>query len=79
MPDAPQAENFVSEKDFAEAQERYESRMSRFAEQTQQLEFDISEGRVRKYAVIGNLDIRDPLRRDRGRGAGSDGKRGAGR
>ena len=57
MPDVPQAENYVSEADFAEAQERYEARMARFTEQTQQLEFDISEGRVRKYAVIGNLDI----------------------
>ena len=31
--------------------------MARFAEQTQQLEFDVSEGRVRKYAVIRSLDI----------------------
>ena len=57
MPDTPQAENYVSETDFAEAQERYEARMARFAEQTQQLEFDVSEGRVRKYAVIRSLDI----------------------
>ena len=35
----------------------HEIRMIRFTEQTQQLEFDISEGRVRKYAVIGTLDI----------------------
>ena len=57
MPDTPQAENYVSETDFAEAQERYEARTARFAEQTQQLEFNVSEGRVRKYAVIRNLDI----------------------
>ena len=57
MPDTPQAENYVSETDFAEAQERYEARMARFAEQTQQLEFNVSEGRVRKYAVIRSLDI----------------------
>lgn len=57
MPDTPQAENYVSETDFAEAQERYEARMARFAEQTQQLEFDVSEGRDRKYAVIRSLDI----------------------
>ena len=57
MPDAPQAENYVSKTDFAEAQERYEARMARFAEQTQQLEFNVSEGRVRKYAVIRSLDI----------------------
>ena len=31
--------------------------MAAFAEETQRLEFDISEGRVRKYAIIGNLDI----------------------
>ena len=50
--------NYVSEVDFAEAQERHEIRNDRrFTEQTQQLEFDISEGRVRKYAIIGNLDI----------------------
>ena len=57
MPDAPQAEEFESEEEFSEAQEEYEAEMAAFAEETQQLEFDISEGRVRKYAVIGNLDI----------------------
>ena len=57
MPDAPQAEEFESEEDFTAAQEEYGAEMAVFAEQTQQLEFDISEGRVRKYAVIGNLDI----------------------
>ena len=57
MPDAPQAEEFESEEDFTEAKEEYEAEMAAFAEETQRLEFDISEGRVRKYAVIGNLDI----------------------
>ena len=57
MPDAPQAEEFESEEEFSEAQEEYETEMAAFAEETQQLEFAISEGRVRKYAVIGNLDI----------------------
>ena len=57
MPDAPQAEEFESEEDFIEAKEEYEAEMAAFSEETQQLEFDISEGRVRKYAVIGNLDI----------------------
>ena len=48
----------VSEEDFAEAKEGVRgTEWRRFAEQTQRLEFDISEGRVRKYAVIGNLDI----------------------
>ena len=57
MPEAPKAENYISEEDFAEAQERHEIRMTRFTEATRQLEFDVSEGRVRKYAVLGALDI----------------------
>ena len=57
MPDAPQAEEFESEEDFTAAKEEYGAEMAVFAEETQQLEFDISEGRVRKYAIIGNLDI----------------------
>ncbi len=57
MPEAPKAENYISEEDFAEAQERHEIRMARFTEATRQLEFDVSEGRVRKYAVLGALDI----------------------
>ena len=57
MPEAPKAERYVSEEDFAEARERYEIRMARFTEATRQLEFDVSEGRVRKYAVLGALDI----------------------
>ena len=55
MPDAPQAEEFESEEDFTEAKEEYEAEMAAFAEETQRLEFDISEGRVRKYAIIGIL------------------------
>ncbi len=31
--------------------------MAAFTEETQQLEFNVSEGRVRKYAIIDNLDI----------------------
>lgn len=57
MLDAPQAEEFESEEAFTAAKEEYEAEMAAFAEETQQLEFDISEGRVRKYAIIGNLDI----------------------
>lgn len=57
MPEAPKAERYVSEEDFAEAQQRYEARMARFTEATRQLEFNVSEGRVRKYAVLGALDI----------------------
>jgi len=34
MPEAPKAERYVSEEDFAEAQQRYEARMARFTEAT---------------------------------------------
>ena len=57
MPETPKAENYISEEDFAEARQRHEVRMARFTEATRQLEFDVSEGRVRKYAVLGALDI----------------------
>ena len=57
MPEAPKAENYISEEDFAEARERHEIRMARFTEATRQLEFNVSEGRVRKYAVLDALDI----------------------
>ena len=57
MPEEPQADEYESEEDFAEARLEYEAEMAEFAEQTQQLEFDVSEGRVRKYAVIRSLDI----------------------
>ena len=57
MPEAPQAECYSSEADYAEAVKRYEAALARFTEQTRQLEFDVTEGRVRKYAVIGMFDV----------------------
>ena len=36
---------------------RYEAALARFTEQTRQLEFDVTEGRVRKYAIIGMFDV----------------------
>lgn len=57
MPEAPQAECYSSEENYAEAVKRYEAALARFTEQTRQLEFDVTEGRVRKYAVIGMFDV----------------------
>ena len=57
MPEEPQAGDYESGEDFVEAQQEYEAELAEFAEETQQLEFDVSEGRVRKYAVIRSLDI----------------------
>lgn len=57
MPEPPQAELYSSEADYAEAVKRYEAALARFTEQTRQLEFDVTEGRVRKYAVIGMFDV----------------------
>ena len=57
MPEAPQAECYSSEADYAEAVKRYEAALARFTEHTRQLEFDVTEGRVRKYAVIGMFDV----------------------
>lgn len=57
MPEAPQAEWYSSEENYAEAMKRYEAALARFTEQTRQLEFDVTEGRVRKYAIIGMFDV----------------------
>ena len=57
MPEEPQTGEYESEEDFVEARQEFEADMADFAEETQQLEFYISEGRVRKYAVIRSLDI----------------------
>ena len=57
MPEAPQAEWYSSEENYAEAVKRYEAALARFTEQPRQLEFDVTEGRVRKYAIIGMFDV----------------------
>lgn len=57
MPEAPQAECYSSEENYVEAVKRYEAALARFTEQTRQLEFDVTEGRVRKYAIIGMFDV----------------------
>lgn len=56
-PEEPSAEEYETEEDFAAAKDEYAAEMADFSERTRQLEFDVSEGRVRKYAVIGALDV----------------------
>lgn len=56
-PEEPQAGDFSSEGMFALARQTYDTELAEFVEKTQKLEFDISEGRVRKYAVIRSLDV----------------------
>ncbi len=78
MPDARKPRSSCRKRILLRLRRSTKAEMAAFAEETQQLEFDISEGRVRKYAVIGNLDIEfryEELEDE----AGNDGKRGAGR
>lgn len=57
MPEQPQPCNYATEEDFSCAMDVYEAELAEFTEQTQQLEFDIKEGRIRKYAVIDSIDV----------------------
>ena len=59
-PDAPEEPDpaaYEDEEAFAAARAAYESDLAAFTELTRELEYRISEGRVRKYAVIGALDV----------------------
>lgn len=56
-PEQPAPEAFGTEEDYQEAMEEFEAELAAFTEETQQLEFDVSEGRMRKYAIIGHLDV----------------------
>lgn len=56
-PEAPSADNFETVEEYTSAMEEFEAELAAFTEETQQLEFDVLEGRMRKYAVIGHLDV----------------------
>ncbi len=56
-PEEPQAAAYASEEAFSAARQRYEALLDEFTERTQKLEFDISEGRTLKYAILGALDV----------------------
>ena len=57
MPDAPIAEDYDDPDDYQMDKEEYDEEMESFKEECTGLEFDISEGRIRKYAVIRNTEI----------------------
>ncbi len=57
MPDAPIAEDYDDPDDYQMDKEEYDEEMESFKEECTGLEFDISEGRIRKYAVTRNTEI----------------------
>ena len=56
-PEQPASEKFETVEDYEMAMEEFQAELVAFTEETQQLEFDVSEGRMRKYAIIGHLDV----------------------
>lgn len=65
MPESPKAEEFTDADDLAIAQEEHEAAMQKFKEACTQIENEVSEGRMRKFAIIGanDIDIRyEPVR-----------------
>ena len=57
QPTPPSPEEFDEIKTFNEAMARYQQALEAFEEESRELEFGISEGRILKYAVIGALDV----------------------
>ena len=57
MPTPPQAEEFTDADDLAIAQEEHEAAMQKFKEACIHIEYEVSEGRMRKFAIIGDNDI----------------------
>lgn len=65
MPEPPKAEEFTDTDDLAIAQEEHEAAMQKFKEACTHIENEVSEGRMRKFAIIGanDIDIRyEPVR-----------------
>lgn len=57
QPTPPAPEMFDEIKTYNEAMARYQQALEVFEEESRELEFGISEGRILKYAVIGALDV----------------------
>lgn len=57
MPEAPNPSDYGSEAEYEADCNDYDAAMAEFTEQTQRLEFEVSEGRLRKYAILGTLDV----------------------
>lgn len=57
QPNTPSPEHFEDVEEYNDALMRYQAAFEAFEEASRKLEFDISEGHVVKYAVIGAFDI----------------------
>lgn len=57
QPEAPSPEHFEDVEEYNDALMRYQAAFEAFEEASRKLEFDISEGHVVKYAVIGAFDV----------------------
>lgn len=57
QPEAPSPEHFEDVEEYNNALMRYQAAFEAFEEASRKLEFDISEGHVVKYAVIGAFDV----------------------
>ena len=57
QPTPPAPEAFDEIKTYNDAMARYQQALEVFEEESRELEFGISEGRILKYAVIGALDV----------------------
>ena len=57
QPEKPLPENFEDVEEYNDAMMRYQAALEAFEEASRKLEFDISEGHVVKYAVIGAFDV----------------------
>ena len=57
QPTPPSPEEFDEIKTFNEAMAHYQTALEVFEEDSRELEFGISEGRILKYAVIGAFDV----------------------
>lgn len=57
QPTPPAPEAFDEIKTYNDAMARYQQALEAFEEESRELEFGISEGRILKYAVIGALDV----------------------
>ena len=57
QPEKPLPENFEDIEEYNDAMRGYQAALEAFEEASRKLEFDISEGHVVKYAVIGAFDV----------------------
>lgn len=57
MPEAPDPEDYDDEDDLQFAQDDYEEEMKEFKKTCSEIEFEVSEGTLLKYAVIGNHEV----------------------